>query len=126
MRIAVDAMGGDTGPLVVVPGAVDGARAFGVALTLVGQRDPIEKELRRVATDGLDISVIDAPDLIGMDEHPAQAVRRKPLSSLVVAVREVKAERADGVVSAGNSGALLAAALLDLGRVAGVERPALG
>ena len=125
MRIAVDAIGGDQGPDIVVPGAIAGARAFGVALALVGPAAVIQRHLNSLDTQGLDIVVVDAPDAIEMDEHPAQAMRRKPKASIPVALREVQAGRAAGVVSAGNSGAVMAAALMVLGRIRGIDRPAL-
>lgn len=125
MRIAVDAMGGDHGPRIVIPGALDGARAYGCALSLVGQEGAIREELAQVNTNGLDVEVVAAADTIGMDEHPAQAVRRKPDASINVALRLIKDGRADAMISAGNSGAVMAAALMTLGRIAGIERPAI-
>ena len=79
MRIAVDAIGGDHGPKVVIPGALAGARTAGVALALVGPTELIREELSRHEATGLDVVVVEAPDEIGMDEHPAQSVRRKKL-----------------------------------------------
>lgn len=125
MRVAVDAMGGDIGPSVVVPGAIEGARTAGVSLTLVGQPVAIEAALRGADASGVDIGVTEAPDVIGMGDHPVQAIRQKPGSSISVALRDVKAGRAAAMVSAGNSGAVMAAALLELGRVPGIDRPAL-
>lgn len=125
MRIAVDATGGDVGASVIVPGAIAGARAAGIDLSLVGRPELIQAELGRIETSGLDVSVVDAPDTIEMSEHPAQAVRSKPNSSIVVAIKEVKAGRASAMVSAGHSGAVMAAALFSLGRVRGIERPAI-
>lgn len=125
MRIALDAMGGDHAPAVTVAGAVTAARAFGIGITLVGARAAVEAELARQATAGLDLTVVDAPETIGMDEHPAQAVRRKAGSSISVATRLVKEGQAAAVVSAGNSGAVMAAALFILGRVKGIDRPAI-
>jgi glycerol-3-phosphate acyltransferase PlsX len=125
MRIAVDAVGGDHGARVVVPGAVQGAKAAGVALDLVGAADQIERHLHGLDTGGLDVAIVDAPVTIAMDVHPAQAVRRKKRSSMVVGVREVKDGRADAFVSAGHSGAALAAALLILGTIEGIDRPAI-
>jgi len=125
MRVAVDAMGGDQGAVVVVPGAVAGARQAGVGLDLVGPEADLRRVLAGVNTSGVDVAVLDAPDTIAMDEHPAQAVRRKPRSSIVVALEAVRDGRAGGMLSAGNSGAVMAAALLVLGRVPGVDRPAI-
>ena len=125
MRVAIDAMGGDFGPSVVVPGAIEGARASGAGIALVGHAQDVEPLVAAANTHGLDVAIVDAPDVIAMDEHPAQAARAKPNSSISVALREVKEGRAAAMVSAGNSGAVMAAALLVLGRVEGVDRPAL-
>lgn len=125
MRIAVDATGGDFGASVVVPGAISGARATGASLALVGPSAVIEAELGQANATGIDISVVDAPDSIEMSESAAQAVRAKPRSSIVVAINEVKAGRAQAMVSAGHSGAVMASALFSLGRVRGIERPAI-
>ena len=125
MRVAVDAMGGDHGAAVVVPGAIQGARAYGVGVSLVGRKAELEPLVSAADTSGLDVQVVDAADVIEMDEHPAQAARRKPNSSIAVALREVKEGWAGAMVSAGNSGAVMAAALLVLGRAPGIERPAI-
>jgi glycerol-3-phosphate acyltransferase PlsX len=125
MRVAVDAMGGDHGPSVVVAGALAAAREFGVELSLVGRAADIETALASRDHAGLTIDIIDAQDVIEMDEHPAMAVRRKPKSSISRALKEVKEGHAGAMVSAGHSGAVLAASLGVLGRIPGVERPAL-
>lgn len=125
MRIALDAMGGDHAPVVTVAGAVAAARRLGVGVLLVGARPVIEAELAKHQTAGLDLTIIEASETIGMDEHPAQAVRRKPNNSISVATRLVKEGQAAAVVSAGNSGAVLAAALFVLGRIKGIDRPAI-
>ncbi len=124
-RIAVDAMGGDHGPAVIVTGAVAGARSLGCDLLLVGQPEAIREAMVSTAASGVHADIVDAEDVIGMDEHAAQAVRRKPRSSIVVALRLIKDGRADAVVSAGNSGAVMAAALMVLGRIPGIDRPAI-
>lgn len=124
-RIAVDAMGGDHGPSVVVPGAVAGARQQHVDLTLVGIPSEIEAALKNVDRSGVDVAIVEATEFIGMDEHPAQAVRRKRKNSINLAIQEVSEGRAAGMVSAGNSGAVMAAALMLVGRIAGIERPAI-
>ncbi|MGZ8740902.1 MAG: phosphate acyltransferase PlsX [Gaiellaceae bacterium] len=114
IRVAVDAMGGDRGPEEVVAGAVDAAS------------DTVRPVI--VGPGGLDtrgLELIDAPDVIAMDEKPTEAVRAKPNSSLVVACRAVGKGKADAVVSAGNTGAMLAACLLELRRIPGVRRPAI-
>jgi glycerol-3-phosphate acyltransferase PlsX len=114
IRVAVDAMGGDRGPEEIVAGAL-AARSDEVAPVLVG---PATLE-----TQGLEL--IEAPEVIAMDEKPTEAVRAKPNSSLVTACRSVGEGRAQAVVSAGNTGAMLAACLLTLRRIPGVRRPAI-
>ncbi|MEF2232227.1 MAG: phosphate acyltransferase PlsX [Pseudodesulfovibrio sp.] len=123
-RIAVDAMGGDFGPHIVVPAAVDAARQ-GVAILLVGDEAQIRAELAGCRTDGLDIEIVPATQVVTMDDKPADALRRKRDSSIQVACRLVKEGKADGVVSAGNSGATVACGMFVLGRISGVLRPAL-
>jgi len=125
MRVAVDAMGGDHGPSVVVPGAIEGARTHGAGLILVGNLREVESALRKTDHTGVDVSVLEATETIGMDDHPAQAVRRKPNNSISLAIKEVAEGRAGAMASAGNSGAVMAAALMILGRVRGIERPAI-
>ena len=114
IRVAVDAMGGDRGPEEIVTGALD-ARSDDVVPLLVGPAG--------LDTHGLEL--IEAPDVIAMDEKPTEAVRAKPNSSLVTACRAVGEGRAQAVVSAGNTGAMLAACLLELRRLPGVRRPAI-
>jgi glycerol-3-phosphate acyltransferase PlsX len=114
IRVAVDAMGGDRAPDEVVAGALD-ARSPELEPILVGPRG--------LDTHGL--RLIEAPDTIGMDEKPAEAVRAKPNSSLVAACRAVAEGHADAVISAGNTGAMLAASFLELRRLPGVARPAI-
>jgi phosphate acyltransferase len=114
VRIAVDAMGGDRGPEEVVAGALDAAQD-GIVPVLVG-------------TPGLDtqgLELVEATEVVAMDEKPAEAVRGKPDSSLVVACKIAGEGRAQAVVSTGNTGAVLAAGLLNLRRIRGVHRPAL-
>ncbi len=123
--LALDAMGGDFAPEEVVLGA---AVAAGPSLKvqLVGRRAGIEEALAGAKGSGRDfIEVIDAPDVIGFDEEPVKAVRLKGGSSLVTACRLVAEGRASGAVSAGNTGAMLAAALIHLGRMKGLKRPGL-
>lgn len=125
MRIVLDAIGGDHGPRVLVEGAVQAARAYGCAITLVGPEPLLRAELERQDRRGLDLQVVDAPEPIMMDEHASQAVRRKPGSPQAVGLRLVRDGQADAFVSAGHSGATMAGGLLILGRVGGIERPAL-
>ncbi|WP_319469134.1 phosphate acyltransferase PlsX [uncultured Pseudodesulfovibrio sp.] len=123
-RIAVDAMGGDFGPCVVVPAAVEAARE-GIDIALVGDEAAINAELSRLDVKGLDIRVVHASQVVEMDDKPSDALRRKKDSSIQVACRLVKKGEADGVVSAGNSGASVACGMFVLGRIKGVLRPAL-
>jgi len=113
-------MGGDAAPQVTVAGAVTAAREWGVDVVLVGQREALQAELDR---SGADLPIIDAPDVIGMDEDPVAAVRSKAGASVRVACQLVADGEAGAAVSAGSTGATLTAALLTLGRVKGVRRP---
>ncbi len=124
-RIVLDGMGGDHAPREPVLGAVEAARELDVEVVLVGRPEVLEPELARAGGEGLPIRILPAREVIEMDEHPAQAVRRKKEASILVGLREVKEGRADAFVSAGHSGAVLAGALLVLGRVPGIHRPAL-
>lgn len=125
MRIAVDAMGGDHAPDVVVAGAVAAARDLGVEILLVGPQARVAQELGRHRSASSGISIIDAPEIIEMHESPTMAVRRKKRASIVVAMEQVRDRQADAVVSAGHTGATMGAALFRLGRIPGVDRPAI-
>ena len=125
MKIVVDAMGGDQAPAVVVAGAVAEARARGTQIILVGMEDRIRAELAKQGdTSGLPIEMVHASEVVEMAEHTL-AVKAKKDSSLAVGMRLVKEGKADAFASAGNSGAVMAAALFGLGRIRGIERPAL-
>jgi len=123
VRVAVDAMGGDHGPSEVVLGALDHARAYPAdQVILVGD----ETILRGIAGDlPANTSIVHSTQIVGMDEQPALALREKKDSSILVAVDLVKNGQADAVVTAGHTGAGMAAAVLRLGRLPGVDRPAL-
>jgi len=121
----LDAAGGDHAPEQPVRGAVLAARELGCQIILVGPEAAIRAELAKHRTARLALEVLDAPEVIEMDEHPALAVRRKTRSSHVVGLRMVRDGQADAFVSAGHSGATMAAATLVLGRIRGIERPAL-
>lgn len=120
-RIALDAMGGDNAPDETVAGAVM-ASTQGVDVVLVGDHDSLEAELVKHETR---LPIVDAPELIGMGDDPARALREKPGASVAVAARLVAEGNADGFVSAGSTGAALAAAAVIIGRVKGVSRPPL-
>jgi phosphate acyltransferase len=123
VTIALDAMGGDRAPAELVAGAVTAARD-GVVVLLCGRTPEIERELAGHG-DVTGVEIVDAPDLIDFHDEPAAAVRSKPDSSMVTACRMVREGRAQGAISAGSTGAMLAASLLTMGRVKGVHRPAI-
>jgi phosphate acyltransferase len=126
MRIAIDAMGGDRGPSVIVDGALVAARHLQVGLLLVGAQSTIEVELsRRPALRGLDIQIADAPERIEMAEPAASALRRKPRASIRVAAQAVRDGQAEALFSAGHTGASVMAAHAAFGPLPGVDRPAL-
>ena len=123
--IAVDAMGGDLGPSVVVPGAIEAARQTGAKILLVGNEATLDGELNRLSPSGVDLEIVHAPEVAGMDEKPSDILRRKKNASIQVACRLVRDGAAQGVVSAGHSGASVACGMFIMGRIPGVERPAL-
>ncbi|AJE03287.1 phosphate acyltransferase PlsX [Geobacter pickeringii] len=125
MRVAVDAMGGDNAPVIEVEGAVVAAREYGIPITLVGDTDRLSQELAKHNVQGLDISIHHASEVVGMHDAASDAVRRKKDSSIRVAYELVKDGVADAVVSAGNSGATMAAGMFVLKRIKGIERPAI-
>jgi phosphate acyltransferase len=122
MRIAVDAMGGDHAPAEVVKGAAWAADEYGLDISLVG----IPAAVQPLLDSHPRLRLVPCTQVVAMDEPPAQAVRNKPDSSIAVCARMVKEGRADGWMSAGNSGAIMAAAVLIQGRIKGIDRPALG
>jgi len=122
-KIAVDAMGGDHAPGVVVEGAVLAAQELGVEIVLVGQRDAVERELAR-HSHGTAIEVAPASQVVAMHESPSNALRRKD-SSMKVAFEMMKRGAVDAVVSAGNSGAMMATGMFVMGTLSEVARPAI-
>jgi glycerol-3-phosphate acyltransferase PlsX len=124
MNVAVDAMGGDYAPELVVQGAVDAVAELGVHIILVGNEKRVAAALNGRPTGGR-ISFHHCEDVVGMEESPFKALRKKKDASIRVAFDLVKSGRADAVISAGNSGATLAAAVMILGRIKGVDRPAI-
>ncbi|TME47311.1 MAG: phosphate acyltransferase PlsX [Chloroflexi bacterium] len=125
MKIALDAMGGDFAPEQIVAGGVQAHRELGVDVIFVGVKDRVDAALAASGA-GKWAQIEEAPEVIAMDEHPAQAVRSKKASSIVRGIQMVEDGRANGFVSAGNSGAVMAAALFGLHRIAGIDRPAIG
>lgn len=143
-RIAIDAMGGDYAPKETVEGAVWAALDYGVAIELVGREDAIKAELDKIAKKGiranrggyfvhnrrvdlskLDIKITHAEEVVEMGEAPAQALRKKRKSSIVLAVDAVAKGSSEAVVAAGSTGAAMASSLFGLGRLQGIERPAI-
>lgn len=123
--VAVDAMGGDHAPTVEVEGAVAAARRWGIAVILVGDAARLEEELRKHDTRDLKLSVRHASEVVGMHDSASDAVRKKKDSSIRVAFNLVKGGEAHAVVSAGNSGATMAAGMFVLKRIPGIDRPAI-
>jgi len=123
--VAVDAMGGDNAPMVEIEGAVLAARCWGVSIILIGDAAALEQELQRHKVDGLDIRVKHASEVVGMHDSASDAVRKKKDSSIRVAFDLVKQGEAHAVVSAGNSGATMAAGMFVLKRIKGIDRPAI-
>ncbi|MCD8024296.1 MAG: phosphate acyltransferase PlsX [Candidatus Gastranaerophilales bacterium] len=143
-RIAIDAMGGDYAPAAIVDGAVWAAHDYNVPIELVGKEDEIKAELDRIAKKGinsnrggyyvhkikvdlskLDIKITHAEEVIEMGEAVGQAIRKKKKSSIVLAVDAVAKGSSDAVVAAGSTGAAMASSLFGLGRLSGIERPAI-
>jgi glycerol-3-phosphate acyltransferase PlsX len=125
VRIAIDAMGGDHAPGEIVAGALRAREELGVDILLVGDPQQIEAALPPKTSLG-QMEIVPAQDAIAMDEEPLNAVRRKRKASINVAMDLVKQQQADAVFSAGHSGAAMASALLRLGRLPGIDRPAIG
>ena len=124
--VAVDAMGGDKGPEVVVEAVVEAQKYYGGKYIIVGDQKVLEPLLNKFgAASNKDIKFLHAKDVVTMDDSPVEAVREKTDSSLVVAARTVRAKKADALVSPGNTGAVLAAGTLILGRIHGLERPGI-
>src|SRR5699024_1307437 len=123
MKIVIDAMGGDHAPQSVVEGAMLAAESLDQieSITLVGD----EAKIKPFLTDDQKISIIHTTEVITGDDEPVRAVRRKKNASLVLMAKEVKEGRADACLSAGNTGALMSAGLFQVGRIKGIERPAL-
>ena len=124
-KIAVDAMGGDQAPAVEIEGAVQAASQFGIPVVLVGQKDRIQPLLEKHDTAGISIEVVHASEVITMEDSAATAARKKKDSSIRVAARLMRDGNVAGVVSAGNTGAVMATVKMVLGTLHVVDRPAL-
>jgi len=125
VRVALDAMGGDLAPKAAVEGGVLAARDFGIEVILVGDREIIARELAEHAVAGLKIRTEHASEVVLMDDSPLESIINKPHSSLHVGFELVKNHDADAFVSAGNSGAMMAAAMVILGNLGPIDRPAI-
>ena len=125
MKIVVDGMGGDNAPLEIVKGAVDASALTEHRIILVGDETRINSELEKYKYDKEKITVVNASEVISNDDAPVKAVRTKLDSSMVKGINMVKNGEADLFVSAGNTGAIMAAGLFILGRIQGIDRPAI-
>ncbi len=125
MILAIDGMGGDHAPQSTVKGALEAIKELGVTVLITGDREVLSKELMQYEYEKDKIEIIHCTEKIENDDAPVKAVRRKKDSSMVVALNLVKEGRAEAVISAGNTGALLAGGLFILGRIKGIDRPAL-
>ena len=126
MKIAVDAMGGDYAPEEIVLGAIDAIKSLDLEVVLVGDENRIRDVLKQYgAKESKRLSIVHSSEVIEMGEHPAQAIRKKNDASIVVATRLVKEGQCDAVVAPGSTGAAVTAALFGLGRIKGIERPAI-
>jgi glycerol-3-phosphate acyltransferase PlsX len=127
VRIAVDAMGGDRGPEIIATGAISAAEAYpdSLEIILVGDENVLGPIVSKHRKSGIRISVVHASQVIEMSESPSNAVRRKKDASILVAARLQKEGKAEAMVSAGNTGAVIASCLLTIGRLPGISRPAI-
>jgi len=126
VKIALDAMGGDRAPRVIVEGAIQALREYkDLEIILVGDERKVKKELAKYPTKGLSLSIIHASQVVEMDELPTTALREKKDSSIMVAARLVKEKKAQAIVSAGNTGAAMVATKVVLGTLEGIERPTI-
>ena len=126
LRIVVDAMGGDHAPHNIVAGAVDALKEFNVTITLVGIEDKVKEELAKYHYPHERVELIHAPEVVGMDESAIITVRKKKDSSISVGINLLKDEKYNAFISAGNTGAVVAASTIYLGMLQGVERPGIG
>ncbi|WP_029453276.1 phosphate acyltransferase PlsX [Clostridium algidicarnis] len=126
MKIAVDGMGGDNSPRIVVEGSIQALKEFeDLQIIITGKQNEINKELSKYEYDKNKITVVNATEVIDTNDHPVMAIRRKKDSSLVKALNLVKNNEADAIISAGSTGAFMAGSLFIVGRINGIDRPAL-
>ncbi len=125
MKIALDAMGGDKAPEAIVQGGIEAASELGVKVVVVGKGEIRSPLCARLGKGIPSVSVVDASQSIGMEEHPMEAIRQKPDSSIVKGIGLVKSGQVDAFVSAGSTGSVVAASFFLLGCIPGIERPAI-
>jgi len=125
MVVVVDGMGGDFSPSAVVEGCVAAIKEYDIDIVITGNEDLIREELLKYTYDCNRIKIVDASEVISTSEHPVMAIKRKKDSSLVKALNLVKSGDADAIISAGSTGAFLAGCTLIVGRIKGIDRPAL-
>ncbi len=125
MRIVIDGMGGDNAPKSNVEGVVNAIKEYAVDLIITGDKDILEKEFSNYEFDRSKLEIVHTTEIIENEDKPVKAIRSKKDSSMVVALKLVKENKADAVVSAGNTGALLAGGLFVVGRIKGIDRPCL-
>ncbi len=126
MKIVVDAMGGDHAPENVVAGAVDAVNAYRVPVVLVGIAEHVEAELKKYKYPKDLIEIVHAPEVVAMDDHAIASIRQKKNSSITIGVGLLKKDGYDAFISAGNTGAVVAASTVVLGMIPGVDRPGIG
>ena len=126
MRIILDGMGGDNAPEAIVEGTVEAVREIEDDIVIIGDEELIRKTLNEFGYHGNHITVVNATEVISNDESPVRAVRRKKDSSIVVGMNMLKEGKGDVFISAGSTGGLLAGGLFLLGRIEGINRPAIG
>lgn len=125
MKIAIDGMGGDNAPKSNVEGVVSAIKEYNIDIIITGDKDALEKEFANYEFDRSKLEIVHTTEIIENEDKPVKAIRSKKDSSMVVALRIVKEGKADAVVSAGNTGALLAGGLFVVGRIKGIDRPCL-
>lgn len=125
MRIVVDGMGGDNAPKSIVGGVVEAIKEYNVDIIITGDKDLLEKEFTNYEFDKSKLEIVHTSEIIENEDKPVKAIRRKKDSSMVVGLNLVKENKADAIVSAGSTGALLTGATLVVGRIRGIDRPCL-
>lgn len=125
MRIVIDGMGGDNAPVEIVKGAVEAAKLSDNEIYIVGRQVEIEAEIEKYAYDGDNLKIVNAEEVITMEDSPVKAIRRKPDSSMVVGLEMIRDGKGDVFISGGSTGALVVGSRLILGRIEGIDRPVL-